>query len=94
MQTRVEELARGEEVDQRIAAVAGEIGADILVVVSNRLSSTAGVILGSFAQGIVRLSPCPVLIISPTMAGLRTTRRSTLSSSEPTARDDTSNSRT
>jgi nucleotide-binding universal stress UspA family protein len=66
VQTRVEMLAHGEEVDQRIGAVAGEIGADILVVVSKRVSSTAGLILGSFAQGIVRLSPCPVLIVSPT----------------------------
>jgi nucleotide-binding universal stress UspA family protein len=85
VQTRVETLPRGEEVDQRIAAVAGEIGADILVVVSKRLSTTAGILLGSSAQGIVRLSPCPVLIVSPTMARARDDARSTLSSSEPTA---------
>jgi nucleotide-binding universal stress UspA family protein len=86
VQTRVETLARGEEVDQRIAAVAGEIGADILVVVSKRLSSTAGILLGSYAQGIVRLSPCPVLIVSPALASVRDNAGSTLSSSEPTTK--------
>lgn len=83
--TRVEVLTHGEEVDQCIAAVAGEIGADILVLVSKRVSSTAGVILGSFAQGIVRLSPSPVLIVSPAMAPVRDGARNALTSSEPTA---------
>jgi nucleotide-binding universal stress UspA family protein len=85
VQRRVETLAHGEDVEQRIAAVAGEIGADLLVVVSKRLSTTAGILLGSSAQGIMRLSPCPVLIVSPTMASVRDDSRSTLSSSDTTA---------
>lgn len=84
MQTRVETLARGEEIDQRIAAVAGEIGADILVVVSKRLSTTAGILLGSYTQGIVRLSPCPVLIVSSALASVRDNAGSTLRSPDPT----------
>ena len=85
VQTRVETLAPGEEVHQRIAAVAGEIGADILVVLSKRLASTAGILLGSSAQGIVRLSPCPVLIVSPTMTSLRGAAQSAPTPSHRTA---------
>jgi nucleotide-binding universal stress UspA family protein len=65
VETRVEVLAHREEIEQRIATVAAEIRADAVVVVSKRVSSATGVILGSFAQGILRLSPCPVLIVSP-----------------------------
>ena len=63
--TRVEVLNHGEELDERIASVAAEIGADMVVVVSKRVSSAASVLLGSFARGIVRRSPCPVLVVAP-----------------------------
>jgi nucleotide-binding universal stress UspA family protein len=66
VEARVEVLAHGEEIDQRIAAVAAEIAADMVVVVSKRVSNAAGLVIGSIAQGIVRRSPCPVLIVSPT----------------------------
>jgi nucleotide-binding universal stress UspA family protein len=66
VETRVEVLSHGEEIDHRIAAVAAEIAADMVVVVSERVSNAAGLVIGSVAQGIVRHSPCPVLIVSPT----------------------------
>jgi nucleotide-binding universal stress UspA family protein len=65
VETRVEVLAHGEDVDERIARVAAAVGADIVVVVTKRASSAAGVVIGSFAQGIVSRSPCPVLIVAP-----------------------------
>ena len=65
VETRVEVLAHGEDIEQRIATVATEIHADVVVAVSKRVPGAASVILGSFTQGILRLSPCPVLIVSP-----------------------------
>jgi nucleotide-binding universal stress UspA family protein len=67
--TRVEVQAHGEEVDECIARVASELNADLVVVVSKHVIGAAGVLLGSFAQGILRLSPCPVLIVRPTDDG-------------------------
>jgi nucleotide-binding universal stress UspA family protein len=63
--TRVEVQAHSEEVDECIARVAREVDADVLVVVSKCVSGPASVVLGSFAQGILRLSPCPVLVVRP-----------------------------
>jgi nucleotide-binding universal stress UspA family protein len=63
--TRVEVQRHSEEVDECIARVAHELEADVLVVVSKRTASTAAMVLGSFAQGVMRLSPCPVLVVQP-----------------------------
>jgi nucleotide-binding universal stress UspA family protein len=63
--TRVEILPQGEEVEEAIARVAREVQADVLVLVSGRLASPGGVLLGSFAQGALRQSACPVLIVKP-----------------------------
>ncbi len=63
--TRVEVQADGEEVDECIARVASEVHADVLVVVSEHVSGGASAVFGSFAQGILRLSPCPVLVVRP-----------------------------
>jgi nucleotide-binding universal stress UspA family protein len=63
--TRVEVQAHSEEVDECIARVASEAQADVLVVVSKHVSGGASAVLGSFAQGILRLSPCPVLVVRP-----------------------------
>jgi nucleotide-binding universal stress UspA family protein len=65
VETRVEVLAHGEDIEHRIATVAAEIHADVVVAVSKRVPGASSVILGSFTQGILRLSPCPVLIVSP-----------------------------
>jgi len=69
--TRVEVQAHGEEVDECIARVASEVHADVLVVVSKRVSGGASAVLGSFAQGILRLSPCPVRVVHPDDTGVR-----------------------
>jgi nucleotide-binding universal stress UspA family protein len=63
--TRVEVQSDGEEVDECITRVASELHADVLVVVSKRVSGGVSAVLGSFAQGILRLSPCPVLVVRP-----------------------------
>jgi nucleotide-binding universal stress UspA family protein len=65
VETRVEVLAHGEDVEERISNVAADVGAAMVVVVSKRATSTSGVVIGSFAQGIVSRSPCPVLIVAP-----------------------------
>jgi nucleotide-binding universal stress UspA family protein len=69
---RVEVLGIREDIDQRIAEVATDIDADMIVVVSKRVSSATGVLLGSTAQDILGRSPCPVLVVSPTVSDLRT----------------------
>ncbi len=66
--TRVEVQAHGEEVDECIARVASEVHADVLVVVSKHVSGGTSAVLGSFAQGILKLSPCPVLVVHPDAA--------------------------
>ena len=63
--TRVEVQSHGEELDECIARVATEVQADVLVVVSKHVSGGVSAVLGSFAQGILRLSPCPVLVVRP-----------------------------
>jgi nucleotide-binding universal stress UspA family protein len=65
VETRVEVLNHGEELDQRIATVASAIDADMVMVVSSRISGTVGFVLGSFAHAIVSRSPSPVLIVGP-----------------------------
>ena len=54
-----------EDPDECIARVAGEQGADMLVVASKRASGVGGLVLGSTAQGLLRMSPCPVLVVRP-----------------------------
>ncbi len=69
--TRVEVQPHEEEVDECIARVAQEVRADVLIVVSKRVASATGVVLGSFARGLLRLSPCPVLVVRPDPATTR-----------------------
>ncbi len=56
---------RSEEVAAGIARVARAREADILVVASKRAAGVAGVLLGSTAGALLRLSPCPVLVVRP-----------------------------
>lgn len=56
---------RSEEVAAGIARVAREREADILVVASKRAAGVTGLLLGSTAGALLRLSPCPVLIVRP-----------------------------
>ena len=50
---------------QRLAIEARERDADLVIVVSKRASGVRGLILGSVAQGLLELSPCPVTIVRP-----------------------------
>ena len=61
----VEAFAHGEDVPGHIARVARERAADIVVVATKRASGVRGLLLGSVAQHVLRLSPCPVLVVRP-----------------------------
>ena len=57
--------ARAEVVAEALARVARDSGADVVVVASKRASSLLGLLLGSTARGLLRTSPCPVLVVRP-----------------------------
>lgn len=59
------EVRRGDDVPETLARAAREQGADILVISSRRASGVAGLLLGSVTQQVLRLSPCPVLVVRP-----------------------------
>jgi len=65
VETRMEVVLHGEHIEQRIARVAEELAADMVIVVGHDQSSTTDVEECSTAHGIVQSSPCPVLIVSP-----------------------------
>jgi nucleotide-binding universal stress UspA family protein len=70
VRVQVEPLAwpagrRSEEVGECIARVARQCAADLLVVASKHASAVAGLILGTAVQTLLRLSPCPVLVVRP-----------------------------
>ena len=61
----VEPLTRGEDVAAHIAGVARTRGATLIVVASRRATGLTGFILGSVAQELLKVSPCPVVIVRP-----------------------------
>jgi len=61
----VERLHHSEDIAEGIARIAREQDAAILVVASRRVGSLAKLLLGSVAQELLRLSPCPVLVVRP-----------------------------
>lgn len=61
----VEPLTRGEDVAAHIAGVARERGATLVVVASRRVTGLTGFILGSVAQELLKVSPCPVMVVRP-----------------------------
>jgi nucleotide-binding universal stress UspA family protein len=61
--TRVEVLRHSEEIDEGIARVAAEVGATLVILASGRISGPAGFLLGSFTQGVLGRSPCPVMVV-------------------------------
>lgn len=62
---RVEQLQRGKDVPEHLARAAEKGGFDILVVSSRRAAGPKGMALGSVAQHLLRISPCPVLVVRP-----------------------------
>ena len=55
----------GEGTARRIAREASERGSEMVIVVSKRASGVLGLLLGSVAQGLLEVSPAPVLVIRP-----------------------------
>jgi nucleotide-binding universal stress UspA family protein len=53
------------EAAQRIAEIATEAGADLIVVGTRGHSAIEGLMLGSVTQHLLRLTPCPVLAVPP-----------------------------
>lgn len=63
-EVRIERLERGEDVAEHLGQVAGESGAELVVVASHRATGLRG-LLGSVAQELLRLSPVPVVVVRP-----------------------------
>ena len=62
---RIESVGRGEDVAEHLVRVAAEEGATLLAISSRRASGLRGALMGSVAQEVLRLSPCPVVIVRP-----------------------------
>jgi len=62
---RIETVARGEDVAEHLARIAAEEGATLLAIASRRAVGWRGNLMGSIAQEVLRLSPCPVVIVRP-----------------------------
>lgn len=61
----VEPLPYGGEVHHYIALRAVDLGVDAIVVASKRATGVLAGLLGSVAQGLLRDSPVPVIVIRP-----------------------------
>ena len=48
---------------ERIAGLADELGADLVVVGSRGLGTMKRLVVGSVSEGVVNLAPCPVLVV-------------------------------
>jgi nucleotide-binding universal stress UspA family protein len=59
----------GETAADRIAREARERDVDLVVVVSRWASGLRGMLLGSVAQALLRLAPCPVIVVRPPARG-------------------------
>jgi nucleotide-binding universal stress UspA family protein len=49
----------------RLAAIAEELSADLIVVGTRGHGHLAGMLLGSVAQGLLHSAPCPILVVPP-----------------------------
>ena len=56
---------RLEEPAQEIAQIAADLEADLVVVGTHGRRGIARVLLGSVAEAVVRLAPCPVFVVRP-----------------------------
>ena len=57
--------ARSGHVAQRIIDVTTETGGDLIVVGTRGHSPVVGVMVGSVAQDLLHLAPCPVMAVTP-----------------------------
>ena len=48
---------------EEIAGLAGELGADLVVVGGRGLGTIKRLVVGSVSEGVVNLAPCPVLVV-------------------------------
>lgn len=64
----VEALPYGDEMHHYIAHRAADLDVDALVVTSKRATGVVASLLGSLAQGLLRESPVPVLVVRPDLA--------------------------
>jgi nucleotide-binding universal stress UspA family protein len=58
----------GPQPAHEIADIAGEAGADLVVVGCRGHAAISGVMIGSVTQRLPGVSPCPVLVVPPTDA--------------------------
>lgn len=56
---------RSDEPGHQIAQLAADLEADLVVVGTHDRSGVPRLLLGSVAEAVTRLSPCPVLIVRP-----------------------------
>jgi nucleotide-binding universal stress UspA family protein len=59
------------EVATKIADMAAENGADLIIVGTRGHSALGGVLLGGVTQRLLHVAPCPVLMVPPPMATAR-----------------------
>jgi nucleotide-binding universal stress UspA family protein len=50
---------------EQVAQLAADLEADLVVVGTHGRRGLSRIVLGSVAEGVVRLSPCPVLVVRP-----------------------------
>jgi nucleotide-binding universal stress UspA family protein len=65
VQHEVRQLVRGMDAAEDLVSVAGEVGADFIVIGLRRRSPLGKLILGSSAQRVLLDAPCPVLAVKP-----------------------------
>jgi hypothetical protein len=62
---RIRAHLRLEAPAQEIAQIAADVEADLVVVGTHGKRGLARLLLGSVAEAVVRLAPCPVLVVRP-----------------------------
>ena len=60
---RVQEHLSARLPAEEVAAIAGDVGADLIVIGTRGLGGIKHVLLGSVAERTIRLAPCPVLTV-------------------------------